>query len=80
MGALKGQKKGWGSLTKVGNFDLLYFDIMFEWSPEFFLNDRKGVPEKHKCYQLGSGHFFCIENIFSSIPQIPLPLSLLRPK
>ena len=39
----KGRLGGGGSLTKVRNFHLPYFGIMFEGGPDFFLNDQRGT-------------------------------------
>ena len=40
---------------------------MLEGSPELF-QTIEGALEKHECYQFGIWTFFCIENIFSSMP------------
>ena len=75
MGALNGEKKFFffGGGVFRNNCKKLSFAIL--WN---FFKPLKGCPKHMNAIKLGSGNFFCIENIFSSIPLIPPPLSDLN--
>ena len=70
MGAFNSEKKDffWGGGVFLNNSKKLSFAIL--WN---FFKPLKGCPKHMNAIKLGFGNFFCIENIFSSMPLTPPP-------